>query len=74
MFATGHSSSSRIVHLTETTLVSDALCGETGIDRLGEPDLATICDACDALATAAGGDPATWRRVEVVVLPLRRAA
>jgi hypothetical protein len=74
MFALGHATGSRTVHLTETSLVNDAICGETGIDRLGEPDLATICDACDALATAAGGDPATWRRVELVALPLRRAA
>jgi hypothetical protein len=74
MFATGYVSGSRTVHLTETTLVNDALCGETGIDMLGEPELGVICDECEAAAIAAGGDPANWRRVDVVALPLRRAA
>jgi hypothetical protein len=69
MFSVGHASGSRIVHLTHTSLVADALCGEIGIDRLGEPDLAIVCEECAAAAASAAG-----ARPFELAPPLKRAA
>ncbi len=54
VFAAGHVTGSRIAHLTHTILVADALCGEIGIDRLGEPDLAVVCEECESVAVSVG--------------------
>jgi hypothetical protein len=62
------------VHLTHTTLVCEALCGEEEpVVWDGEPDAAVICSACDELARALGLDPAAWMRVEAELV-LQRAA
>jgi hypothetical protein len=59
----GHVDGERIVHLTHTSIVVEALCGVV-VDSDGEPDLAVICDACLELAeehlheaTAQAGPP-----------------
>ena len=67
----GHVSDSRTVHLTAYTFVLEALCGES-VELDGEPDVATICEACHALALE-GGDPESWV-VELAVIELRAAA
>jgi hypothetical protein len=73
-FYAGHVKTSRIVHLTQASFLSEALCGEAvGLD--GEPDLAVICEDCDRLAREAGGDPDRWvADVADVRLELRAAA
>ena len=48
-----HAEGTRVVHLTHTTLVVEALCGEV-VDLHGEPDLAILCDACLEHAGALG--------------------
>lgn len=40
-----HVEGTRVVHLTHTTLVVEALCGEL-TDLHGEPDLPVLCDEC----------------------------
>ena len=55
-----------VVHLTHTRLVGDALCGAE-VTHLGFPDLAVICEECDQLAVAAGGDRAEWLKLGFVV-------
>jgi hypothetical protein len=55
----GHADGTRTVHLTHTTLVVVALCGET-IDSHDHPDLAVLCDECFALAQAEGADVSLW--------------
>jgi hypothetical protein len=55
----GHADGTRTVHLTHTTLVVVALCGET-IDSHDHPDLALICEECFALAQAGGADVSLW--------------
>lgn len=72
VFHPAHVDGSRIVHLTRTTLLVEALCGETIVFD-GHPDLAVICEECDLLAREAGGDPETWVALEAV-LQLRAAA
>ena len=73
-FQPGYLGEERIVHLTISTLVAEALCGTT-VDADGEPDLALLCEECDRLATAAAG-PATvtWRRLAEPVPALRTRA
>ena len=73
-FYAGHVETSRIVHLSQTSFLTEALCGEpVGLD--GEPDLAVICEDCDRLAREAGGDPDGWvADVADVRLELRAAA
>ena len=62
-FQPGYLGEERIVHLTITTLVAEALCGTT-VDADGEPDLPLLCEECDRLATAAAGPSnVTWRRL-----------
>ena len=56
---------SAIVHLTRTSLVSHALCGEDSIAFHGEPDLAVMCEECDWLGRELHGDPETSMRVTV---------
>lgn len=67
----GHREGGRTVHLTYTSLVEVALCGEV-VDLDGEPDLAVICEDCLQLARAAGVDVSIWvAEVDVAVtLPL----
>jgi hypothetical protein len=48
-----HAEGAHVVHLTHTTLVVEALCGEQA-DLHGEPDLPLICDECLELARALG--------------------
>ena len=73
-FQTGFADGSAIVHLTHTTLVADALCG-AGVAFTGTPDLGILCEDCDRLAAAAGGDRSEWLVVSahVTALPLPRA-
>jgi hypothetical protein len=73
-FYAAHVKRSRIVHLTQASFLTEALCGEpVGLD--GEPDLAVICEDCDRLACEAGGDPDGWvAGVAGVRLELRAAA
>lgn len=76
MFISGHVAGTSVVHLTVGSVDGLALCGETSVDLLGEPDLAVICEQCDAAATARGGDPADWRHVPGLAptVVLRQAA
>jgi len=54
-----HAEGTRVVHLTHTTLVVEALCGDpTGLH--GEPDLAVLCDECLEHARALGVDVDVW--------------
>ena len=72
MFHPAHVDGSRVVHLTRTTLLVEALCGEiVALD--GRPDPAVICDECDLLAREAGGDAESWVAM-VAVIELRAAA
>jgi hypothetical protein len=48
-----HAEGTRVVHLTHTTLVVEALCGEVA-DLHGEPDLAVLCNECLEHARAFG--------------------
>ena len=48
-----HAEGTRVVHLTHTTLVVEALCGEQA-ELHGEPDLAVLCDECLEHARALG--------------------
>jgi hypothetical protein len=41
----GYAEGTRVVHLTHTTLVVEALCGEQA-EFHGEPDLGVLCDEC----------------------------
>jgi hypothetical protein len=62
-----HADGTRVVHLTHTTLVVEALCGEL-TDVHGEPDLAVLCDECLEHARLMGVDVEIWlSRVEIVV-------
>jgi hypothetical protein len=54
-----HLAGTRIVHVTHTTLVVEALCGEA-VDLHGEPDLPVICGDCLELARAARADISLW--------------
>ena len=54
-----HAGGTRVVHLTHTTLVVEALCGEP-VDLHGEPDLAVLCDDCLEHAQALGVDVEIW--------------
>lgn len=73
-FQPGYLGEERIVHLTTTTLVAEALCGTT-VDADGEPDLALLCEECDRLAAAAAGPSnVTWRRLAEPVPPHRTRA
>ena len=55
-----HAEGTRVVHLTHTTLVVEALCGEPA-DLHGEPDLAVLCDDCLEHARALGfPETAAW--------------
>ena len=54
-----HAEGTRVVHLTHTTLVVEALCGESA-DLHGEPDLAVLCDDCLEHARALGVDVEMW--------------
>ena len=67
-----HIEGSRTVHLTAYSFVLEALCGQA-IEFDGEPDGASICAECHALALESGGDSETWV-VEVDVIGLRAAA
>ena len=49
----GYAEGTRVVHLTHTTLVVEALCGEQA-ELHGEPDLAVLCDECLEHARALG--------------------
>jgi hypothetical protein len=67
----GYAEGTRVVHLTHTTLIVEALCGEpAGLH--GEPDLAVLCDECLEHARALGIDIAVWvTEVQIdVQLPL----
>ena len=67
----GYAEGTRVVHLTHTTLVVEALCGEpAGLH--GEPDLAVLCDECLEHARALGIDIEVWvTEVQIdVQLPL----
>lgn len=55
----GFADGATIVHLTHTTLVAEALCGEKVVWH-GEPDGALICPDCDELARFAETDHAAW--------------
>lgn len=64
-----HAEGTQVVHLTHTTLVVEALCGEqTGLH--GEPDLPVFCDECLELARALGVDVGLWTpEVQIDVQP-----
>ena len=67
----GYAEGTRVVHLTHTTLIVEALCGEpAGLH--GEPDLAVLCDECLEHASALGIDIEVWvTEVQIdVQLPL----
>ncbi len=49
-FDPGYFADSRVVHLTRSSLLTDALCGEL-LTFHGEPDLAVICEQCNRLET-----------------------
>lgn len=72
-FQPGYLGEERVVHLTISTLVAEALCGTT-VDADGEPDPALLCEECDRLATAAGPSNVTWRRLVEPVPALRTRA
>jgi hypothetical protein len=64
---TGFRDGSAVVHLTETTLCHEPLCGqEELVAYLGEPDSAVMCEECDRRARALGLDPQAWLRTETV--------
>jgi hypothetical protein len=69
----GYTEGSAVVHLTHTSLVSHALCGEESIGFQGEPELAVICDDCDRIGRELGHDPEAWMQVAVAVT-FRKAA
>lgn len=71
LLVTAHTDGLAIVHLTHTTLVHEGICGES-VTHHGEPDVATICEACLALALALGEDVSLWYRVtdEPIELPI----
>jgi len=71
--AAGHNESSSTLHLTHTSLLAEALCGEE-VSHHGEPELALICERCLAEADAAGADVSLWLERVEVVLPLPLAA
>jgi hypothetical protein len=73
-FAVGFEDCSAVVHLTRTSLVGDALCGQEPIGFHGEPELAVICEECDRLGRELGGEPADWVRVAVVETHMLRHA
>ncbi len=54
-----HAEGTRVVHLTHTTLVVEALCGEVA-DLHGEPDLPVLCEACLEHARHLGVDVGVW--------------
>ena len=66
-----HAEGTRVVHLTHTTLIVEALCGEP-VELHGEPDLAVLCDECLERARALRIDVSVWMtEVEIdVQLPL----
>jgi hypothetical protein len=67
----GYTEGTRVVHLTHTTLIVEAFCGEpAGLH--GEPDLAVLCDECLEHARALGVDIEVWvTEVQIdVQLPL----
>jgi hypothetical protein len=73
-FYAGHVETSMTVHLTQSSFLTEALCGEP-VELDGEPDLAVICEDCDRFACEAGGDPDGWvADVADVRLELRAAA
>jgi len=67
----GYAEGTRVVHLTHTTLVAEALCGEP-TELHGELDLAVLCDECLEHARALGVDIEVWvTEVQIdVQLPL----
>lgn len=69
----GHAEDSRIVHLTHTSLVVEALCGED-IRFHGEPDVAVICVECLEFADSHGIDATAWSRETLVTVRLPLAA
>jgi hypothetical protein len=75
MLEPGYAEGTRGVHLTHTTLVVEALCGEPVVLH-GEPDLGLIlmCDECLELARARGADPSVWVTEVEVEMRLRLAA
>jgi hypothetical protein len=74
LLETGFQTSSRAVHLTHTTLTGEALCGESGIDCLGEPDLAAICEDCDRIGRELGLEHDHWSVVQIRLDVAARAA
>ena len=69
----GHSGGSRTVHLTHTTLVVEALCGES-IGFHGEPDLAVVCVECLEVAVSFDIDVSGWSGESLVVVHFPLAA
>jgi hypothetical protein len=56
----GYVDGAPVVHLTHTTLLTEALCGGAVLDCAGEPDLAVMCDECDRIGRGAGADRSEW--------------
>ena len=59
LLASAHAEGMRVVHVTHTTLVLEALCGEQ-VAFHDEPELSVVCDECLELARALGADLETW--------------
>ena len=73
----GYAEGTRVVHLTHTTLVVEALCGEQA-ELHGEPDLAVLCDECleqPALGVESrSGSPRCTRRAASLAARITRRA
>jgi hypothetical protein len=68
-----HAEGKHVVHLTHTTLVAEALCGEpTGLH--GEPDLGVLCEECLDHARVLGVDVEVWVTEIEIELQLPLAA
>jgi hypothetical protein len=74
LLRTGHGTTGCTVHLTHTSLVQDALCGED-VSYHGEPDQPVICQSCERIASDLGEQPDAWPNPGArILVALRQAA
>ena len=71
----GHIDGDRVVHLTHTTLMVEAVCGEP-ITHHGQPHDAVACSACFEIVLELGLDATEWysARAKLQPVDLPRAA
>jgi len=73
LLAPCHAAGTRVLHLSHTTLIAEALCG-TMVDNDGEPDTPVVCDDCLEQSLARGLDLSLWVRIASRPQELRLAA